>query len=553
MFGNLIKVLNKLYENLITEMRDYPQFYLFGLFVGVMTFVESRDGVRGISPNQEPFYRPAKDFRCLDGSQTIPYDRVNDDYCDCSDSSDEPGTSACPNGSFHCTNAGYKSYVIPSSRVNDGICDCCDGADEYSHRVTCGNLCVELGQQMREEAVKQHQLLLEGHKVYGEYCVRGQQAITEKQARLVDLEKEKGGIEAKRADLEAVKSEAEKTEKEAKDVHKQQWEAQKEKLMEEKKKIAALEAFEELDSDQNNLVSIQEIQSHAEFDIDSNGEVSSDEAKEYLEEHDEIDFDDFLAKVWDNINQIYRKPGSEKVEPPEAKEELTTPTPEASDGGDDDDEGEGSDEGEGNEDDEADDDKEDEQVPQHDDKKKEVKPEDQDLPMPDYDEPTKRLIEVADAARDEFNSADSKYRSIENEISEIKKLFEFDLGPNNEFFALKGQCFDFTDREYVYSLCPFERASQRSKHGGSETSLGNWGLWSGPSNSKYSAMKYERGQSCWNGPDRSANVVLQCGMSNELISVSEPNRCEYRFVFNTPAVCSQKPEPPQPHFIHEDL
>jgi len=34
---------------------------------------------------------------------------------------------------------------------------------------------------MREEALKQHQLLIEGHEVYEEYCQRGQQAVTEKQ------------------------------------------------------------------------------------------------------------------------------------------------------------------------------------------------------------------------------------------------------------------------------------------------------------------------------------------------------------------------------------
>jgi len=56
---------------------------------------------------------------------------VNDDYCDCIDGSDEPGTSACRNGKFFCINAGFESRYIFSSRVNDGIFVCCDGSDEY--------------------------------------------------------------------------------------------------------------------------------------------------------------------------------------------------------------------------------------------------------------------------------------------------------------------------------------------------------------------------------------------------------------------------------------
>jgi len=55
---------------------------------------------------------------------------------------------------------------------------------------------------------------------------------------------------------------------------------------------------------------------------------------------------------------------------------------------------------------------------------------------------------------------------------DVKKVIEQDLGPHMEYYALMDQCFDFTDREYTYTLCPFDRAAQKNKHGGSETSLG---------------------------------------------------------------------------------
>ena len=48
--------------------------------------------VRGASPHLLSHYDTnVETFRCLDGSKSIPRSRVNDDYCDCLDGSDEPG------------------------------------------------------------------------------------------------------------------------------------------------------------------------------------------------------------------------------------------------------------------------------------------------------------------------------------------------------------------------------------------------------------------------------------------------------------------------------
>lgn len=107
----------------------------------------------------------------MDGSKTIPYSAVNDDYCDCVDGSDEPGrwacrvslppsltfyflgTSACPNSFFYCSNEGHIPAYIKSFAVNDGVCDeaCCDGSDENGGLITCPNRCKEVGEAYRKE------------------------------------------------------------------------------------------------------------------------------------------------------------------------------------------------------------------------------------------------------------------------------------------------------------------------------------------------------------------------------------------------------------------
>lgn len=85
-------------------------FVLLCLFCQVLAGDAVRP--RGVRPELAPFYDASRDFQCLDGSLTIPFTHVNDDYCDCADGSDEPGTSACPNANFYCPNRGYKPTTV---------------------------------------------------------------------------------------------------------------------------------------------------------------------------------------------------------------------------------------------------------------------------------------------------------------------------------------------------------------------------------------------------------------------------------------------------------
>ncbi|KAJ4729705.1 Glucosidase 2 subunit beta [Melia azedarach] len=96
---------------------------------------------RGVHPLDEKYFS-VEVIKCKDGSKSFTRDRLNDNFCDCIDGTDEPGTSACPTSKFYCRNLGSTPQFIFSSRVNDHFCDCCDGSDEYDSSIKCPNTCV---------------------------------------------------------------------------------------------------------------------------------------------------------------------------------------------------------------------------------------------------------------------------------------------------------------------------------------------------------------------------------------------------------------------------
>lgn len=476
---------------------------------------------RGVSLSKASLYSPTKDFTCFDGTNTIPFSFVNDDYCDCFDGSDEPGTSACLNSVFHCTNAGHRPQNIPSSRVNDGICDCCDGSDEYAVLDTCSDTCEELGREARAQV----QLLAELHKAGNslrlELIEKGNKKRSEMAEQLSQLENDK--IEALniKEEKEALKSEIEAKENEALKVYREVEEREKEKkavLEEEELVKEATEQFNKYDSNKDGILSLNEIRIVNVFDKNKNGEVDQEELQYFFGDNESVDKNVFVSSVWSLLKPLLMM--EEGMFRPEQEEQEAH-------------EDELPHEAEQDQDEEE----ETEDIDQH-----ELNINEQSKT---YDDETKKIMDEASEARRLYNDAERAVREIESNIRTIEQNLEKDYGLNQEYATMDGECPEFEDKEYVYKLCLFEKVTQKSRNGGGEVGLGNWGEWAGDGDSKYSTMKYTNGVTCWNGPARMTTVHITCGLETKLTSVTEPYRCEYKFDLTSPAACDDS------HFIQQ--
>ncbi|KZC14414.1 PREDICTED: glucosidase 2 subunit beta [Dufourea novaeangliae] len=512
-------------------MTDHRVCLVLVLSVGLSTLLGHVAGskvlqIRGIPTTKSSLYSPDRDFQCLDGSLLIPFTRVNDDYCDCADGSDEPGTPACTNGSFYCENFGYKARYIPSTWVNDGICDCCDASDEYGSSKECSNNCNELGKEARLEQQKAQELIREGNKIRSEMIAKGKQLKNDYRARLVKVRADYEEALLVKKEKELLKTQAEERETAALEKYKptelEQPPAEEGEEEEELHESEVEDYFKLLDSDGSGTVTIMELKTRVTFDKDRDGVVTEEEAMYFLNNQKEVNLQEFIDSAWANIKPFLmleegmfklsdRKDEGEEEETQEHIEEPLELEKEEDDGS----------EGE-------------EAVADEQEKIEES--------AVQYDEETQAIIDEATSARENFQSAERSVNELLSEIRKLEEMLERDYGVDEEFASLDAECYEYTDLEYVYTLCMFAKVLQKSKSGGSDIILGHWNEWVEPEHQKYSKMKYDRGLTCWNGPARSTVVSLSCGKENRLLSVTEPMRCEYAMEFSTPALCNPSVE-----------
>ncbi|XP_017037419.1 glucosidase 2 subunit beta [Drosophila kikkawai] len=520
----------------------------------------------GVSLAKAALYQPRADnsWTCLDGSRSIPFAQVNDDFCDCADGSDEPGTAACPQGKFHCLNKGHQSVDIPSSQVQDGICDCCDGSDE-SLVVGCTNTCHELGAAAAVQRRNEAELHKRGAERRQEMITKGKQMREEREARRQELNQRRKEQELLHTEKQQLKQNAEALESEAVEIYKEQQReldaetAQAEQEPQQMRQEASL-SFVRYDTNKDGFVEVTELMVDMNLDSDRNGVVTVEEAKYFLDERDRVDLDAFITLAWPRIKPLkmlaeglFQPPQPEVVasevegQQAEATTEEAQPTPpiiseEQAElaGGEDIDADE-----EGEEDQYEDEEEPDVGVG-------EASADIEDAAPPAYDPETQRLVQQANEARNALEEVERSIREIDQEIKEIDEQEGKDYGLSQEWAVLDGQCYTFEDREYVYTLCPFDRTSQKSKNGGPETTLGRWDQWIGKPK-KYSQQKYANGAACWNGPQRSAIINIKCALEPKITAVSEPNRCEYYFEFETPAACDSEAFQAETDSLHDEL
>ncbi|OUC42055.1 hypothetical protein D917_00345 [Trichinella nativa] len=457
------------------------------------------DRLFGIPLDRKPLYDPSKNFKCLDGSASISFDWVNDDYCDCQDGSDEPGTAACPNGFFHCVNLAAESKNIHSSWVNDGICDCCDGSDEWLGRVKCPNICEEMGRKMREELEKQQAIQREGNAIRNRLVKEAEQMKTEKKSKLEAALAEREAIQASYDQARNKNEEASKAENEARDAELQAWNEARKLKKEEERKAKASVAFKTLDL-------------RKEFDVDEDGVVTVEEANMFLGNETEVEVDYFISHIWDAIEHTYKPEVEEEShdeEKPAAPVEESVAEMDAKldyrdAEADDLDAKELTQDYENQESLEENIVKEENEfntdifdfLPQED------LPDDENI---SYSNETQQLIDLAQVARSEFYEIERKVSQLDSDIRDIEDLLNQDFGPEDAFLPLNKQCFEIKDAEYTYKLCLFKDVYQISL----------------------------------NGDHR---VIIQCGIENSLLSSSEPSICEYVLTFQSPAACDILPE-----------
>lgn len=531
------------------------------------------------------YYKDPESFTCISApSIHLSIASLNDDFCDCPDGSDEPGTSACAHLSplspvslgstptdgldttialpgFYCKNKGHQPSYVPFTIVNDGVCDyevCCDGSDEWARvgGVKCEDRCKEIGKEWRKQDEQRQKSLSSAAKKRKEIVADADKLRKEVEDRIQSLGTEIEGGEMKVKSLEADLADTERQErskvvKSPKGLSKMGLLAQLAKDRIEELRESLIEVRSQRDTGKARIAELEEILST--FKEEYNPNFNDEGVKRAVRS-----WEDYAARDKATIGDDAHDRDLDEMAKPDGETGAITWS-----------------EWEGPEESDVD-------VRKYSLGKSTLYTSDSAkvyqfeayLPVPVRDwldqklrnlriilvengilaatrSPDGESKELEDA-RNALKAAQDSLNDNKNQFTSHQEDLEQDYGIDDVFRALKGQCISKDSGEYTYELCWLDKTRQKSKKGGSQTIMGNFvsldkvmvddelppdgkGLGSG----ERVALRYENGQHCWNGPNRSTLVVLACAEKDELWKITEEEKCVYRMEVGTPAVCGE--------------
>ncbi|GAY57580.1 hypothetical protein CUMW_180530 [Citrus unshiu] len=559
------------------------------------------DPFYGISPQDENYYKTSSNtIKCKDGSKKFAKTQLNDDYCDCPDGTDEPGTSACPNGKFYCQNAGHSPLMIFSSKVNDGICDCCDGSDEYDGKVKCPNTCWEAGKVARDKLKKKIATYQEGVLLRKKEIEQAKQNLVKDEAELSNLKNEEKILKGLVQQLKERKEQIEKAEEKER--------LQREKEEKERKEAEENERKEKSESGEKAMQEKNKAEENAYSD-DKPDDVRHDDKVGVLEEES---FDQGKAENVDEepateakqigtsqnlgtpVNGVEQENGVSENTEELSREELgrlvasrwtgEKTEKQSGEGGAIANDDQGEDVPEYNHDDEedryatdTDDDSERYDTEKYDDNDVEddidepYREEDHDYTSTSYKTDVDDDLDMSEMTTPSSPSWLEKIQQTVRNILQAVNLFQTPVDKSDaarvrkeydessdKLSKIQSRISSLTQKlkhefgpeKEFYSFYGHCFESKQNKYvykvcpykkatqeeGHSTTRLGSWDKFE----DSYHIMLFSNGDKCWNGPDRSMKVRLRCGLKNEVTDVDEPSRCEYVALLYTPAVCSEE-------------
>ncbi|TFB06996.1 Glucosidase 2 subunit beta [Trichoderma ghanense] len=525
---------------------------------------------RGVGPEFVSHYQNKDAFTCIaNPSITIPWDRVNDNTCDCPDGSDEPGTAACafidplspeqpligsPSGTtnatrslpgFWCQNKGHIGAYIPFSYVNDGVCDydvCCDGTDEHSHPtgIKCENRCGPIGKEYRRLADERKKNVAKALVKKKDMIKEAAELLQQAEARVTALERDIKNLETKKEELQRKYNQVQ-SEEQGKLVKSEGGAGGKlgvlvglaKERVEELREALRLvtEDREALRAKRDELEAIlKQLKDGHNPDLEDEGVKAAVQAYEdYAAREASADQLEFLEsdvreilKEDDETNGVNWKAFDEHRDDTDILYNFDAYIPPFIRG------------------------------VIHD-KLQVIRKWLMDNGMIADETKTGSESSAVRAAREAVEAADQELGNKERELQQERADLQKDYGPSGIFRSLKGKCAEIDAGEYTYELCWLDKTMQKSKKGHAATNMGNFerieiamadddervdgkSLGTGPR----MVMRYENGQTCWNGPQRRTNVWLGCAEKEEIWRVTEAEKCVYKMEVGTPAACEDE-------------